>query len=194
MTAQPKRSWTVEDYLAFERTSELKHEYFGSDIFAMAGASAAHNIITANIVASLHQQVVDRNCTVFPSDMRLKIVEHTLYTYPDVTVVCGEVHYEDNEQDILLNPTVIIEVLSPSTENYDRGKKSHYYRTIPSLQEYILVSQDDQHIEHFTRYSEHQWLFSEVTNEGGVVQLTSIDCTLALADVYKKVPRRQEER
>lgn len=193
MTAQAKRTWTVEDYLAFERSSELKHEYFGGEIFAMAGASAAHNIITANIVASLHRQVFERNCTVSPSDMRLKVVQHDLYTYPDVTVVCGNVHYEDDEQDILLNPTVIIEVLSPSTENYDRGKKSHYYRTIPSLQEYLLVSQDGQHVEHFIRYSEHQWLFSEVTNEGEVVQITSIDCALALVDIYNKVPRRQEE-
>ena len=94
MTAQPRRTWTVEEYLDFERSSETKHEYFGGEIFAMAGASAAHNIITANIVASLHSQVFQRNCTVFPSDMRLKVERHNLYTYPDITVVCGEVRYE----------------------------------------------------------------------------------------------------
>lgn len=193
MTAQPKRTWTVAEYLDFERNSETKHEYFGGEIFAMAGASAAHNIITANIVASLHSQVFQRNCTVFPSDMRLKVERHNLYTYPDITVVCGEVQYEDTEQDNVLNPTVIIEVLSPSKENYDRGKKSQYYRTIPSLQEYLLVSQDGHHIEHFTRHSEHQWLFSEVTDTESVFQLTSIDCRLTMGDVYHKVPQRQQE-
>lgn len=190
MTAQPERLWTVTEYLTSERSSDIKHEFFGGEIFAMAGASAAHNIITANIVASLHRQVLHRNCTVFPSDMRLKVVQHTLYTYPDITVVCGDIDYEDNEQDILLNPTVIIEVLSPSTENYDRGKKSHYYRTIPSLQEYLLVAQDSQHIEQFMRYSEHQWLFAEITSEGEDIYLSSIDCTLTLVEVYNKVPGR----
>lgn len=137
MTAQPKRTWTVEEYLDFERRSETKHEYFGGEIFAMAGVSAAHNIITANIVAILHRQVFQRNCTVFPSDMRLKVERHHLYTYPDITVVCGEVHYEDTAQDNLLNPTIIIEVLSPSTENHDRGKKSQYHQRHPDAVEIV---------------------------------------------------------
>lgn len=111
-----------------------------------------------------------------------------MYTYPDVTVVCGEMEFEDNEQDTLLNPTLIVEVLSPSTEKYDRGKKSQYYRTIPSLKEYLLVTQDGQHIEHFVRYAENQWLFSEVSHAENVVHLASIDCTLTLAAVYEKVP------
>ncbi len=188
MTAQPERVWSPEEYLAFERASESKHEYINGKIIAMAGASAAHNIITGNILARLHRHVQDRPCIVFPSDMRLKIAPHRTYTYPDVTVVCGSVIYDDDEQDTLLNPIVLIEVLSPSIEVYDRGKKSQRYRTIPSLHEYLLVAQDSQHIEHFVRYSEHQWLLSEITHDQATIHLPSLECTLLLADVYAKVP------
>ena len=192
MTAQPKQAWTTADYLAFERRSASKHEYAAGTLVAMAGASAAHNIITANIVASLHRQVLHRNCTVFPSDMRLKVLQANLYTYPDVTVVCGDVQYEDAAQDNVLNPTLLVEVLSPSTENYDRGRKAHYYRTIPSLQAYLLVAQDRQHIEHFTRHSVYQWLFAEVTSVDQPIYLAALDCTLTLTEIYHKVPARPE--
>jgi len=188
MTAQPNQLMTVSAYLAFERSSDLKHEYLNGEVLAMAGASAAHNIITANLLASLHTQVRRRNCTVFPSDMRLGILQQGIYVYPDIMVVCGELVFGDTEQDTLTSPAIIIEVLSSSTETYDRGKKSQHYRTIPSLQEYLLVAQDAQHIEHFVRYSAHQWLFSEVTKERGKLQIASIDCTLQLEDVYDKVP------
>ena len=188
MTAQPKHAWTVEAYLAFERESERKHEYFSGEIFAMAGASVAHNIITANIVASLHRHVLNRPCTVFPSDMRLKVVRYNLYTYPDVMVICGDIQYDEPHQDVVLNPIILIEVLSPSTENYDRGKKAQYYRTIPSLREYLLVAQDSQHIEHFTRHAEHQWLFSDLTSDDATFQLATLDCTVGMAEIYHKVP------
>jgi len=188
MTAQPNQLMTVTAYLAFEQSNDRKHEYVNGEVLAMAGASAAHNIITGNLLASLHAQVRRRNCTVFPSDMRLGILQQDVYVYPDIMVVCGDILFSDTEQDTLTNPTIIIEVLSPSTETYDRGKKSQYYRTIPSLQEYLLVAQDAQHIEHFVRYSAHQWLFSEVTKERGSVHIASIDCALLLEDVYDKVP------
>ncbi len=194
MTAQPKRFWTIEEYLTFERHSDVKHEYVAGDVFAMDGATATHNIIVANIIASLHAQTRQRDCTVFPSDMRLKIVSYTSYTYPDVTVVCGEIRYEDENQDTLLNPTFIVEVLSPSTEQHDRGRKSQYYRSIPSLREYMLVSQHETHIEHFVRHSDYQWLFTETSDLHGAVHLPAIDCTLALADVYARAfPRQSPE-
>jgi Uma2 family endonuclease len=182
---------SVADYLDFERKSDIKHEYIAGAMLAMSGASAAHNVITANALARLHNHVLQRNCTVFPSDMRLGIRQQRMYVYPDVTVVCGTIEFDDTEQDTILNPTIIIEVLSPSTERYDRGKKSQYYRTIPSLQEYLLIAQDEQYIEHFVRYSEHQWLLTTVTQEQGSVYLASIDCTLHLHDVYNKVPRQE---
>lgn len=190
MSVQTHTNMSVAEYLAFERSSETKHEYIAGRILAMSGASAAHNVITANTLANIHRQVSERNCTVFPGDMRLGIVPQNIYVYPDITVVCGDVEFSDAEQDTLLNPTVIIEVLSPSTENYDRGKKSHYYRAIPTLQEYLLIAQDEPYIEHFVRYSAHQWLFSEVTAEQGSVHLASIDCTLQLKDIYNNIPRR----
>jgi Uma2 family endonuclease len=193
MTAQTNKRMTVAEYLAFERSSETRHEYIAGDILAMSGASAAHNVITANTIARLHGQLLQRNCTVFPSDMRLGLTQQNIYVYPDVTVVCGDIEFGDAEQDTILNPRVIIEVLSPSTENYDRGKKSQYYRAIPSLQEFLLIAQDEQYIEHFVRYSEHQWLFSEITEEQALVYLASIDCTLHLKDVYNKVPRREKD-
>lgn len=188
MTIPAKQRLTALEYLAFERASEIKHEYIGGALVAMAGASAAHNIIVANIIASLHGQVRDRNCTVFPSDMRLRIIRQDVYTYPDIMIVCGDVSYEDDALDSVTNPTVLIEVLSPTTESYDRGKKSQHYRSIPSLREYLLVAQAEQHIEHFIRYSEHQWLLSELTAEQPTVRLAAIGCDLALEAIYAKVP------
>ncbi len=190
MTVPTYTKMSVAEYLSFERSSETKHEYIAGHILAMSGASAAHNVITVNTLAVIHSQVSQRGCTVFPSDMRLGIVQQNIYVYPDITVVCGDVEFSDTEQDTLLNPTIIIEVLSPSTENYDRGKKSHYYRAIPTLQEYLLIAQDEPYIEHFVRYSAHQWLFSEVTAAQESIHLVSIDCTLQLKDIYNKIPRR----
>src|SRR5258708_7680372 len=136
MSALPEMTWTVERYLAFERESDLRHEYLNREIFALAGASLRHNLIAANTLASLHSQLRKRECTVYPSDMRLKVSRTGLYTYPDLSVVCGTPQLEDDHQDTLLNPTLIIEVLSPSTESYDRGKKFQHYRTVETLPNY----------------------------------------------------------
>jgi Uma2 family endonuclease len=190
MTAPASFIMTVDEYLAFERNHEEKHEYIAGHVYAMSGASAAHNIITANTLAGLHGHVRQRNCTVFPSDMRLGIPNQKLYVYPDIMVVCGDVQFGDNEQDTLLNPVIIIEVLSPSTEQYDRGTKAQYYRSIPSLQEYLLIAQEDRYIEHFVRYSEHQWLLSEITDDQGSVYLASIEYTIQLDEVYEKIVKR----
>jgi Uma2 family endonuclease len=192
MTAQ-MQTMTVEEYLVFERGQEQKHEYIAGQVLAMSGASAAHNIITGNTLAALHTHLRRRDCTVFPSDMRLGIIDHDVYLYPDVMVVCGELQFGDQAQDTILNPIIIVEVLSRSTEQYDRGTNSQYYRTIPSLQEYLLIAQDTQYVEHFVRYSPHQWLLSEISDVQGSIYLASIDYTVHLADIYSRVLPRSAQ-
>jgi Uma2 family endonuclease len=184
---------TPEAYLEFERASEMKHEYFGGEVFAMTGASRNHNRIVANMLASLHGQLRKRPCEVYPSDMRVKTRSTILYTYPDISIVCGEPQFEDEVLDTLLNPTVIIEVLSPSTERYDRGRKFQHYRTLLSLQEYVLIAQDSYRIERYLRQPNDEWLFSDFTAINSTLELTSIQCQLALADVYEKVTFEDEQ-
>ena len=187
MSAAPQQTWTAEDYLAHERASEQRHEYLDGDILLMAGASARHNLIVTNILASLHTQLRQRPCVVYPGDMRVKVSLTGLYTYPDISVVCGQSQFEDDQQDTLLNPVLIVEVLSPSTEGYDRGKKFQHYRTLPTLQEYVLVAQDTRRIERYVRQENDRWLLDDVGGEDGSVDLRSIDCRLVLAEVYEKV-------
>jgi Uma2 family endonuclease len=194
MAAQPKTYLSVEDYLAGERMSDVKHEYYAGEVFAFAGGSEAHNLIAANVLASLHTQLRRRPCKVYPSDMRVKVQRTGLYTYPDVVVVCGQPQFEDVEHDTLLNPTVIIEVLSPSTERYDRGKKFQNYRTIDSLAEYLLIAQDTYRIEQYIRQPDQQWLLSEATSLDAMIELPSIRGTLALVDVYEKVTIDEEDQ
>jgi Uma2 family endonuclease len=187
MSAHPKIYLTPAEYLAFERKCESKNEYWAGQVFAMAEASERHNLIETNVVSALHTQLRGRSCKVYPSDMRIKIPATGLYTYPDVTVMCDKAQFEDIDRDTLLNPTVIVEILSKSTENYDRGKKFQNYRTLESLTEYILIAQDAVHIEHYIRQSDNQWLLSEAKDLSAVVELPTIQCTLALIDVYDKV-------
>jgi Uma2 family endonuclease len=187
MSAQLKIRLTPEEYLAIERKAEYKSEYYAGEMFAMAGASEPHNLIAGNTFATLHAQLRKRPCKVYPSDMRVKVSPTGLYTYPDVTVVCGKAQFDDEEKDTLLNPTVIIEVLSPSTEGYDRGRKFEHYRKLESLQEYVLIAQDTYHVEHYTRQPDNQWLLSEIEGLQGTLHLPSINCDLPLADLYDKV-------
>jgi len=187
MSMQPKPRITPEEYLALERAAETKSEYFNGEMFAMAGARYAHNLIIGNVIATLHAQLRRRDCTVSASDLRVKVSPTGLYTYPDVVVVCGKPQLEDEHLDTLLNPKVIIEVLSESTADYDRGRKFEHYRTIDSLVEYVLIAQDKPHVEHFLRQSPSQWLFSETNRLDDTIALTSIDCQLSLAELYAKV-------
>jgi Uma2 family endonuclease len=187
MSAQLKIRLTPEEYLAVERKAEYKSEYLAGEVFAMSGASEAHNLIAGNVFAALHAQLRKRPCKVYPSDMRVKVSATDLYTYPDVTVVCGEAQFDDDRQDTLLNPTVIVEVLSPSTEGYDRGAKFEHYRKLESLREYVLIAQDKHHVEHYVRQPDNQWLLSETDSLPDTIHLPSINCDLALADVYDKV-------
>jgi Uma2 family endonuclease len=185
MTAQPKHRFTPEEYLALDRASDTKHEFFEGEVYDMVGGKPNHNIVCVNISSSLNSQLRDRPCLVFPSDQRVKSLRRLSYTYPDITVVCDEPDYF--EGDTLINPTVIIEVISPSTENYDRGKKSKYFFSISSLKDFLLVRQDQPQIDHHTRTSETSWKMDEISGLDAVIDLPSIGCTLALSDVYRKV-------
>lgn len=176
-----------EDYLALERASELKHEYRNGEMIPMTGASRWHNLIMTNFIATLHHQFRKRPCEIYPSDMRVKVSHTGLYTYPDIVVVCDAPELEDDYKDTLLNPSVIVEVLSKSTESYDRGEKFEHYRTLATLTDYILVAQDRVHVEHYQRRANGEWLFAEFKHLDQVVTIQSIDCTLELADVYEKV-------
>lgn len=187
MSSQPETYLTPEEYLAFERQAEYKNEYFAGEIFAMVGASRKHNLIAANIIMLLGQQLKDKPCEVYPSDMRVKAPATDSYTYSDVVVACGEPKFEDEYVDTLLNPSLIVEILSPSTASYDRIKKFGYYRTIESLSEYLLVAQDEYKVEQYTKQTDGRWLLSDIRSLEGLVQLSSVECTLALKDVYDKV-------
>jgi Uma2 family endonuclease len=184
---QRRQLITAEQYLAQERLAETKSEYLGGEVFAMAGASRQHNKIVVNILNALGPQLRRRPCDLYPSDMRVKVAATGLYTYPDVSVVCGELQFEDAEVDTLLNPMVIIEVLSKSTAAYDRGEKFEQYRKIPSLNEYLLIAQERCLAEHYVRQPDGRWLLSEANDLQDVIELQSIGCRLALADVYEDV-------
>lgn len=165
MSFQTSPRYTPEEYLAIERSnSEQRSEYLAGEIFAMGGASERHDLIVTNIVIQLGIQFRGRPCKVYSSDMRVKVSPTGLYTYPDLVALCGEAKFDDDQKDTLINPTVIIEVLSKSTEGYDRGEKFEHYRKIASLAEYLLVSQDKLHVDHYVRQSDNQWLLSEAGN------------------------------
>ena len=177
---------TAEEYLAFERKATTKHEYLNGQIVAMSGASFAHNFITVNIATSLNVQLMEGECRVATSDMRVKVTQIDSYFYPDVVVVCGEPRAEDDTFDTLLNPVLIVEVLSPSTEVYDKGEKFEHYQQIASLKDYILISQDEVHVEHYCRQGSG-WLRSEFRELEDVLSFLSIDCELGLQDIYRRV-------
>src|SRR5437764_1944443 len=183
MSSQRKTLLSPEEYLAIERKSEIKHEYFAGEMFAMVGASKRHNLITANIIRILGNQLLKRPCNVYPSDMRVKVSATGKYTYPDVVVACDEEKFDDAENDTLLNPVIVIEVLSESTEAYDRGKKFKQYQYIDSLTEYLLVSQDPYRIEQYVRQSNKEWRYFEHHSAEDVVRINVIGCELALKDV-----------
>lgn len=187
MSAQLQRLLSPEEYLAIERDTTAKHEFYRGEMFAMGGASFDHTQITAAASAYLFEQLKETKCHVSTNDLRVKVSSTGLYTYPDVVVTCEKPRFEDDKFDTLLNPQLIAEVLSDSTEKYDRGKKFEHYRQIDSLREYLLISQDRPHVELFTRDAVGQWTLSEATGLDAAIDLPAIGCRLALADVYAKV-------
>lgn len=187
MTAQSqeKKIMTQAEYLEMERTSlNIKHEFYDGEIFAMAGAGRTHNEISSNFVGELRNQFKAKNsgCKAVSSDLRVKIENN--YTYPDVVVYCRDAEFEDAKLDILKNPVVIIEILSDSTEAFDRGDKFEYYKAIPSLQEYILVSQKKHWVGQFTRKDSGKWEYGSYQSMDQVLKMESIDCELPLSEIY----------
>jgi Uma2 family endonuclease len=178
---------TPQEYLERERTAAVKSEYISGEIFAMAGASREHNLITLNIAAELRSQLRERPCEVYSNDMRVQVENTGLYAYPDVVVVCGEPQFGDEHLDTLENPAVIVEVLSETTEAFDRGEKFARYRRLSSLREYLMVSQNRRRIEQYTRLENGLWLLTEVNEPDEAIQLASLNCELRVADVYLKV-------
>ena len=187
MSSQLNSKFTPEEYLAFERRSEVRHEYVDGELFAMSGASERHNQIVVNLSREISTQFKGRSCKVYTNDMRVRIEGTARYVYPDVTAVCGPGRFDDKEQDTLITPNLIIEVLSASTEAYDRGGKFEYYRRIETFAEYVLVAQDKPHIEQFSRQPNGQWLFTATSGLESSVELTSVGCRLLLAEIYDKV-------
>jgi Uma2 family endonuclease len=187
MASHPKDLLTPEEYLAIERRSEFKSEYFAGDTFAMAGGTKRHNLVAGNISRILGNQLLERDCNVYNSDMRVKIASVGKYTYPDASVACAEEELEDDDEDTPLNPVVIIEVLSKSTEAYDRGRKWEHYQRLDSLCDYLLISQTPYRVEQFTRQHGGSWSYTEYVGESDVLDLKSIGCSLLLRDVYAKL-------
>jgi Uma2 family endonuclease len=187
MSVQPKGRYTVDEYLKLESSTREKHEFFRGEIFAMEGASEAHDLIVLNVGADLRQRLKSQPCRVYPSDLRVKIDPSGLYTYPDVVVVCGQPRFEQ-PGETLLNPTLLVEVLSESSEAYDRGKKSEQYRTLTSLTDYLLIAQDRVLVEHYSRQPEDRWLLHAASRLEDSIAIASLGCTLPLAEVYFNVP------
>lgn len=178
-----KLSHTFAEYLALEAASETKHEYVNGEIFAMAGGTPEHSRLSVNVCGELRAALRSRPCNVFNSDLRVRILATGLGTYPDASVICGRVELDPEDANTATNPVVIVEVLSDSTETYDRNEKWAHYRRIPSLRDYLLVSQQERRIEHYRRNDDGTWTLRDVC-AGDVVRLDSINCTLSVDEVY----------
>ena len=186
MSAVPKLI-TPEQYLVQERAAAFKSEFLRGEVFAMAGGSPNHSLIAANFVGACWQSLKGKPCKVFTSDLRVKVNASGLYTYPDASIVCGELQFDDAQKDTLTNPTVLIEVLSESTEKYDRGAKSGHYRQIAALQEIVLISQDEPLVERFTRQANGGWLLIESRQLSDEVHLESVGISITLSELYRGV-------
>ena len=179
---------TPEEYLTWERKQPFKNEYHNGQIIAMSGASRSHNRITVDITIQLGNQLMDSDCEVFASEMRVRTSPTVSYFYPDVIVVCGEPRFEDDTFDTLLNPILVIEVLSPSTAAFDRGEKFEHYKQLASLQAYLLISQDSVRVEHYFLQGT-QWLHNTFQRLEDVLSLASIECEVPLRAIYRRVMR-----
>lgn len=180
------RQFSVDEYLLIDRQADRKSEFLDGQIFAMAGASIAHNLIATNLTSALHRQLADGPCRVFQSDQRVRVADSGLYTYPDVVVACEPLVTTDYHEDTIENPLVLIEILSSSTEPYDRGEKFVRYQRIPSLSHYLLVAQDRVKCDHYARV-ERGWLLRSYDERDGTVRLEDLGLDLPLADVYANV-------
>ena len=186
MAMEPvKRKWTVQEYLDYEQETGIKHEYIYGEIFAMTGGSRTHSRLKVNCVTALDVKLRDGDCDVFDSDMRVKIND-LKYIYPDFSVVCGEPRFSDDKETMLINPTLVAEVMSPSSKGYDSHAKAHDYRSLESVQLYMLIDQDRAYVQLYRR-RESEWLFTEYTKLSEVVALDAIGCVLRLSEIYRNV-------
>lgn len=189
MSIQSQIRLSSQEYLTKEQIASEKSEFLNGEVFAMAGASRAHNQITSNLVVAIGSQLLDKPCSVYSSDMKVHTLSESVdkYSYPDVVATCGDQQFEDEHSTVLLNPVLIIEVLSPSTEAYDRGLKFFHYQLIPSLREYLLVAQDYCRVEHYYRKADQQWVYSEFHALSDKMIIYTLDCELKVADIYRRV-------
>ncbi|MGH9948188.1 MAG: Uma2 family endonuclease [Pyrinomonadaceae bacterium] len=192
MMPNPVKKMSPEQYLEFERASEEKHEFRNGEIRSMSGAKRSHNLIALNTGSEIHQALKGKNCEGYPSEMRVFVPETGLYTYPDLVVVCGNHEFQDDVLDTLLNPVLIVEILSESTESYDRGLKFQNYRSIDSLREYVLISQNRAAVEKYVKHGDGFWLLSSAIGLEATINLESIDSILSLTDIYDKVDFEDE--
>ena len=195
MTAQSVPDFAFDDWLAIERADmNQRSEYVAGEVFAMTGATEAHNLIVANVIAGLHGQLKGKPCRVYPSDLKLRIEADNVGTYPDVMVICGERLFYDDRHDVVTNPTLIIEVLSDSSEAYDRGDKFRHYRTLTSLQAYLLLSQERLQAELFVRQPDDSWNLSTFADASDRIPLAAVDAQLLLGELYDKVVLEPSQR
>jgi Uma2 family endonuclease len=187
MSAVPQRKLTAAEYLAIEKKADFKSEFFNGEMFAMAGASRQHNRLKDNMVIRIGSQLLGGPCQTFSSDQRVLIDRTGLYCYPDLLIVCGEVESTEDDEDTITNPRVVIEVLSPTTERYDRGAKFRHYQQMPSVQEYVLVSQDEAVVERFVRQADGSWALVSFVGLDAELALTAVPVRVPLADIYAGV-------
>jgi Uma2 family endonuclease len=190
---EAEKIYTPEQYLEFEREAEERHEYLDGQIYLMSGGSPKHSSICVNILIELGLQLRRKPCQIFEANMKVGMATSNQFSYPDASVVCGEPKFHDKHQDVLTNPSVIIEVLSPSTERFDRGKKFARYQRIDSFTDYVLIAQDEPRVEHFARQANGTWILTVATGLKGKIKLASITSTLKLSEVYDRIQFEPEE-
>ncbi len=185
---QPEQTFlTPEEYFLMEETAEYKNEYYHGEIFAMTGASFHHNVIASNIHGGIHASLKGSSCYVFVGDMKIQVERGEHYTYPDLSVTCGDVEFAEGRDDVIANPVVIFEILSNSTKDYDRGSKFKAYRGIHSLKDYILVDQYNIFVEQFYKTEEGNWILNEYNELSDVVRIESIGVDLSMETIYDRV-------
>lgn len=187
MGALPLHQLTEEEYLLFEEQSTERHEYYGGQIFAMAGGSVEHALVASNANRSIGNALLHKDCIILGSDLRIQIEAVGLYTYPDLSIICGPINRYKARKDTITNPVVIIEVLSPDTESYDRGEKFAFYRELPTLEEYILIASTRMLAEHYRRQDSGQWLLTIYNKPEDAVAIESIGERIPLAELYERV-------
>jgi Uma2 family endonuclease len=188
MLPQEKLKYTLDDYIELEKTSEERLEFWDGNIWSMSGASLPHNQVQGNIYFALRSKLQGKGCSIFPSDMRVKVPVYSPYRYPDLSALCGEAEVEKFKGlDVLINPQLIVEILSDSTEAFDRGDKFTYYKSIESFIEYLLIAQHRPHVTQYVKQSDNSWSYKEVNELSEKIYIASLDCELKLEELYQDV-------